>query len=241
MLDVLDLALEVRHGSITRLGLVALRRAVRAPPKDVEALARREVEVEEVDVVAPEALDGRARRRFELLGAEVVGLAVEADARRVALRRDIKILALDRASRNPRREPVADPGLRHLAVVEGYRVKLGRVEEVDARLHERVELLVRRRFLLDEAAPGHRAGADLGHVHRADLLLDERDAALERPGRGLYDWGLRRETHRGAKGYRGAPYSHRRHSSVQRRQHSSVHRWPAFCPVVFFSSSKLEE
>ena len=61
MLHVLDLALEIRHGSITRLRLVALRAAVVAPPKHVEALARREVEVEEVDVVAPEALDGRTR------------------------------------------------------------------------------------------------------------------------------------------------------------------------------------
>ena len=123
-------------------------------------------------------MDARAEG-LELLGAEVVGLAVEADARRVALRRNIKILALDRASRNPRREPVADPGLRHLAVIERYRVKLGRVQEIDARLQKGVELLVRRLFLFDETSPRHRAGADLGHVHRADLLLDERYAALE--------------------------------------------------------------
>ena len=76
MLHVFHLSLEIRHGSITRLRLVALRRAVRAPPKHVEALARREVEAVEINIIALEALDGRARRGLEFLGAEVVGLAV---------------------------------------------------------------------------------------------------------------------------------------------------------------------
>ena len=75
----------------------------------------------QVDGAASQTIQGRFTRRAESRGVERVLLPRRADraARpvRVALRRDVEVLALDRARRDARLEPLADPRFGRLAVL----------------------------------------------------------------------------------------------------------------------------
>eukprot|EP00964_Phaeocystis_antarctica_P044586 scaffold25626_cov60-Phaeocystis_antarctica.AAC.1 len=83
----------------------------------------------------------RRRRSPCATGSGVVRRALgRADAGRVALGGDDDILASEAPRSDAPLEPVAHPPLGRLAVVEGDRVELGRVEEVDAELDQLVQL-----------------------------------------------------------------------------------------------------
>mmetsp|Transcript_19259 Transcript_19259/g.66792 ORF Transcript_19259/g.66792 Transcript_19259/m.66792 type:complete len:265 (+) Transcript_19259:456-1250(+) len=175
-LDRQHLPLEVREVTrrVLRL-LVALRREPVRPPKGLEAHARREVEHVEIQRAAPEPRDRRLAARPQAVRVVAVGfpgLDGAALPGRVALRREVEVVALHRAALRPGREPVAHPRLRRPTVVPAHGVELRRVEEVDALADERVELGVGLRLVGVEGAPVHRAGADLGDHHVAGAVLD---------------------------------------------------------------------
>jgi len=73
---------------------------------------------------------------------------------RVALGRKVEVRALDLALLDALGEPVADPRLGRLPVVERHRVHFSRVDEIHAQLDRLVELCKRLLRLVVEAAWG---------------------------------------------------------------------------------------
>jgi hypothetical protein len=119
------------------------------------------VELVQVDVAAAQALDRGAAWLLEdvgfirvaVAGGHVFAWPIHAfnpvgptNARRVALGRDVQVLAFDLALACACGQPLAHPRLGRLAVVEGNGVQLSGVKEVCAHLHRFVEL--RERLLL---------------------------------------------------------------------------------------------
>ena len=100
-------------------------------------VAAREVQLVEVDVLALQPLDGCAARALQDVHLVTVVLlllafGITTNHGGVALGRHIDVLSRRRARRHALRQPVADPHLGQLAVVEGHRVELRRVNKVGA-------------------------------------------------------------------------------------------------------------
>mmetsp|Transcript_70098 Transcript_70098/g.182701 ORF Transcript_70098/g.182701 Transcript_70098/m.182701 type:complete len:250 (-) Transcript_70098:95-844(-) len=146
--------------------ILAIREEGGAP--EDRHIADRKVEIVQINVFTPQALDGSLAGCQKDVRVVVVKLAMATDTCGIALRRKVKLAALSAVFL----EPIPHPRLRGLSIIERDRIELCSVKEVDARGDKGIHLRMALRLVGVERPPSHGSATDLRYHHVCFAELD---------------------------------------------------------------------